>query len=464
MDPIAMVAQAAQPATEVKQVSAGQQNGAGGVFETLMSRALGIVSEADPGAKKKMAEAGDPMMWLLSALLQQTQAPVGGQPAATQAEGALQTVDAIRPAGQPAEETSGVQDSITGTAMALLQWVSANPEQFESMVSGLHSGEVGGAQLADMLGAAVMSGEPQINGFDGWQQADFVALLQSAIEGQGQQAAANPADSGDVNGALNQIKELFAQALTASGEGAQGVVQGTGIRGQQRPADGAPQAPVAAVNAAAAPVSERAAPAAAKADDNPASAGSDARGKAAADTDTVALHAAMKAYHTTVPAAAGASAPAQPEAVTAATRPGTEAFDAIVQSIRSLQNSSAGEMQIELKPEFLGKVTISLSMEEGGMVAKIAAANPRVQDSFLSQAQSLQSALADQGLKDVRVVVTSSSVQDLNLQQQADRRSQNQQQQQKRHRFITQGAAAPVAPALQAYEALYSTGTINYLA
>ncbi len=465
MDPIAMVAQAAQPATETKLTSAGANFKAGGVFEILMSREIGMISGEAKGLAKKNAGAGDPMMWLMSVLMQMSQASGAEQTEAAQADGMTQAVAGVQPEEpQPGEDKNTV---LAEAAAALLQWFTANPEQVQTFVNDLKTGSAGATQVADSISDALQGGKPQ----PGWQAADISALLQSVVAGDEQQAAAGNVETIEGNRALKQIKELFAQALTAhpaetehtpvqstAGVWAQEINSDTGLQAT-KPAE-APQAAVAS-GTQTVPAN-----AAGKASESHGSAGANAGGgtQTSGDDETVTFHAALRAYHSIVQAPSQSAESLPAKAVATATRPGTEAFDAIVQGISGLKDASAKEIQIELKPEFLGKVTIHLAMEEGGLVAKIAAANPRVQDSFLNQVNSLQSVLADQGLKDVRVIVTSSSVQDLNLQQQADRRSQNQQQQQKRNRFAVQGVETTTTPAVQAYEAFYNTSAINYLA
>jgi flagellar hook-length control protein FliK len=146
-------------------------------------------------------------------------------------------------------------------------------------------------------------------------------------------------------------------------------------------------------------------------------------------------------------------------------KPGADAFDSIVQSIATLRESTGKEMEIQLKPEFLGRVVIRLTMDGEGLVARIAAANPRVQQALQGQAGELQATLAGQGLKDVRVVVTAPPTPETSLQQQADRRGQGQREQHRRGRGAAAGVSDPLETrALLAYEAAYSAGTINYLA
>jgi flagellar hook-length control protein FliK len=123
-------------------------------------------------------------------------------------------------------------------------------------------------------------------------------------------------------------------------------------------------------------------------------------------------------------------------------------------------------MEISLKPDFLGKVVIKLSMDGGGsLIAKISASNPKVQDAMMNQAGALQSSLEAQGLKDVRIVVTSSAVADASLQQQADRRGQGDDSRNRRNAVVVDAAdAADPSSPLSAYEQAYRTGSINYLA
>ncbi len=474
MDPIALVAQAAQPASEAKPTSTGMDGKTGGVFQILMSREISLISDTIKGLSTKKAMVGDPMMlWMMSALMQVNQAAGPEQAQSAQPDVLPQVVEGSRPLEQPkAKAAIPIQ---MDAAAALFQWMSANPEQFKSLIIDQKAGEIDIARLPEAINAAMQGGDPQFIAQAGWQAEDIRTFLQSVVTGDVPPATdANGTNVVEVDGnggALKQIRELFEQVLIAqTADTEQSAVKVTpSVWMRDNNAEAGPPAakPVGLPLTAMQPKTQLvAATDAAKADGSQGSAEANDDGgmQTAGDDETVAFHAAMRSYHITARAPSQSQDSLPAGAVATMTKPGTEAFDAIVQGISGLKDASAKEIQIELKPEFLGKVTIHLAMEEGGLVAKIAAANPRVQDSFLNQVNSLQSVLADQGLKDVRVIVTSSSVQDLNLQQQADRRSQNQQQQQKRNRFAVQGVETTTTPAVQAYEAFYNTSAINYLA
>jgi flagellar hook-length control protein FliK len=177
--------------------------------------------------------------------------------------------------------------------------------------------------------------------------------------------------------------------------------------------------------------------------------------------DPVDFGFVLKAAHggETAPAVAGNEGPDAPAAAA------RQAFDSIVEKITSMRNASQQEMEISLKPEFLGRVVIRLSMDGDALVAKIAASDPKVQDAFLAQANALQSSLAEQGLKDVRVVVTSAFVPDASLQQQAEGRAQERYGRGRRNAVVVDAAEPAASPSpLSAYEQVFRTGQINCLA
>ena len=143
-----------------------------------------------------------------------------------------------------------------------------------------------------------------------------------------------------------------------------------------------------------------------------------------------------------------------------------EAFERMVDNITAMRKNGLSEMEIHLKPDFLGNVVIKLAMEGGSLVAKIVASNPQVQDAFQNQAQSLQNTLMSQGLKDVSVLVTHNAMAQSDLQQQTARQSRNSHEQQNRRNYdgIDIAEKLTATQAVLAYEEAWRTGTINYLA
>lgn len=484
MEQIAMAVPAAQPATDVNPAAGNAKAEPGGLFDQLMTKEIAKLTGPIKGhPKQKTADLM--VVWLMSAL---AAAKVTTGAAQGQADGEVNLpVAGTAQASEKTDEKEHGQTPVDAAAV-LMQWIAANPDMVQGLMEDLKTGGIDVNRLAGALveAAAIETGPSGQIALTAQQKNEFHALMQ-AVAPEGDQAVAMEPAAKNGADALAQIKKLFAEAITAeTGKETQKAepvnhtmhqeAQASVVHTAGKPADAqdAPDVPAERHVLAGDGMAIQKTPVARQAADTGKSGegladgkptGASARDTATAagkETEILPFQAAMKAYHVAAPAAVREESAAA--ATTAATRPGSEAFESIVQSITGLKESSTREMQIQLKPEFLGKVTIHLAMEEGGLVARIAAANPRVQDSFLSQAASLQAVLADQGLKDVRVVVTSSSVQDPNLQQQADRRGQSQQQQQKRNRFAVEAAESSASPALRAYEALYGTSAINYLA
>jgi flagellar hook-length control protein FliK len=351
-------------------------------------------------------------------------------------------------------------------------------------------GSAGAGQLSDadaqalsklkaLLAQGGGSGEMQ-QPLSGQNGETLEALLASLSSGNAQAGATAGVPQTGTQ-ALDEIRRLFAELVASeqTAEGAQGAAAQSAstpsllkdaLPAQQSPQDAAApkQATQGALFQAIAPGQRGDGKAATgggagllsgKAEDKTASAAKHAG--ADEKTGVSGFDATLKAVRTQPETLAAQDSKKSGE--TAAAR---QAFDSIVDRITSMTNSSQKEMEISLKPDFLGKVVIKLSMDGGGsLIAKISASNPKVQDAMMNQAGALQSSLEAQGLKDVRIVVTSSAVADASLQQQADRRGQGDDSRNRRNAVVVDAAdAADPSSPLSAYEQAYRTGSINYLA
>ncbi len=86
------------------------------------------------------------------------------------------------------------------------------------------------------------------------------------------------------------------------------------------------------------------------------------------------------------------AAPAQSEKVTATKQ---NLFDTMVKQMSADKSS----VEIELKPDFLGKVSIRLSLDENGVQARIRADDPTVKSMINGQINQLIEALNDKGVR-----------------------------------------------------------------
>lgn len=492
MENIVMASVIGQPVAD-GNIYSGVSPKADGLFGILVNAEITRLPGPAKGSEKKAGQAAsDPMILLLMSTLLQG---INTQTDAIQPVTAAGEQPAISDIQQAAPVTvTGYSDVLKELQMLL----SANTEAagaFKALFSGLGDKDGGnkvGAAMQQLLAARQLANATPDAAAAGLQtqtvQQDdsvFSALL-NVLSGTQSQQDATQATQG--NAVLNEIRQLFSELIAAEPAAAEAQASVSApvpapMRLQQTDA---PQSQEVSA-AGAVETKQLSGPAGAilhklevlikslqgkNTTEDAQAQGSPADMKTGTANElepangktkqAEAFGAAMRAYHGNSPVAAAATA--EPRAVAAAVKPGSEAFDSIVQSISQMQGTSQSEMEIHLKPDFLGKVVIKLTMDEGGLVAKIVASNPKVQDAFLNNATALQSSLADQGLKDVRIVVMSSSVQDPSLQQQADRRGQGQNQQHKRNRLAIDALEQPDLRALTAYEPAYGTGTINYLA
>jgi flagellar hook-length control protein FliK len=78
----------------------------------------------------------------------------------------------------------------------------------------------------------------------------------------------------------------------------------------------------------------------------------------------------------------------------------------MVQTITTQVKEGVQEMEILLRPEHLGKLKISLRMEEGAISAALTAADHRVQEALQPHMEEMQTLLKDKGLPVTQVEVT----------------------------------------------------------
>lgn len=507
------------PVADGMNMAARGGNKADGLFGLMVTQELARLAAPVLGEGKQEGQgAGNPMMALLmqafmAGLAQGSgTAPGNGTEPTTGTETQSDPPEAVEAAAEAqAAVYEGAQPQAIEMAVMLLQLLFPDREQQAALKELAAAKEAGGSAPLKALAAALqneVAANPPAIVPAGQEQEEFASLFQ-ALADAGDGTAAGRAAKG-MPRALEEIRQLFLELIDGgqpagqppSAEAApeQDAVDGGGSnaappvdrghgvgssaappvnRGHDvgKPADIAGmlvsrlETLIKGIRAIQAASGQSLTPITAQArSQSTTEAVAVHAGQAAPDTEPVeqtqesaVIHTAMRAYHANGPVAVPAAS-AEHKAVAEAARPGAEAFENIVESIRSLTGAAHKEMEIQLKPEFLGKVTIRLTMDEGGLVARITAANPRVADSFQAQAGTLQASLTEQGLRDVRVVVAGTTVQDPSLQQQTDRRGHGQHQQQKRGRFAVEAPEQTGGRALLAYEALYSTGTVNYLA
>ncbi len=74
-------------------------------------------------------------------------------------------------------------------------------------------------------------------------------------------------------------------------------------------------------------------------------------------------------------------------------------FDTMVEQIECMRTGESNRMVIQLKPEFLGKVTIELSLEDQGLHVKIQAEDSGVRSLIGGQIGQLAQSLAEKGIR-----------------------------------------------------------------
>lgn len=82
-----------------------------------------------------------------------------------------------------------------------------------------------------------------------------------------------------------------------------------------------------------------------------------------------------------------------------------EVIRQIVEQVELIRKPGANELSVQLKPEFLGKVNLRLTIEDGLVSAKFIAENPQVKQMLESNLAQLKQSLEEQGLKFNRLEV-----------------------------------------------------------
>ncbi|MZP30537.1 hypothetical protein GTO91_12515 [Heliobacterium undosum] len=83
----------------------------------------------------------------------------------------------------------------------------------------------------------------------------------------------------------------------------------------------------------------------------------------------------------------------------------SDVFRQIVVNSELLKKADTSELRIQLKPEFLGKLNLNLSVENGIVSVRFAAENPQVRQMLESNLNQLKQSLEEQGLRFDRVEV-----------------------------------------------------------
>jgi len=76
-----------------------------------------------------------------------------------------------------------------------------------------------------------------------------------------------------------------------------------------------------------------------------------------------------------------------------------QTFEQMIQQIKILSDAAVKQVEIQLRPEHLGKVKIDLLMENGSVVARFVSENEQAKQLLESNISQLKSALEEQGLK-----------------------------------------------------------------
>lgn len=76
-----------------------------------------------------------------------------------------------------------------------------------------------------------------------------------------------------------------------------------------------------------------------------------------------------------------------------------EIIEQMVEKISLIQSKKVSELTLDLKPDYLGKMTIKLAMEEGVLTARFLTDNPQVKNLLESNLSTLRQQLESQGIK-----------------------------------------------------------------
>jgi DNA segregation ATPase FtsK/SpoIIIE, S-DNA-T family len=104
-------------------------------------------------------------------------------------------------------------------------------------------------------------------------------------------------------------------------------------------------------------------------------------------------------------AAAQAGTSAQPALHLPADGAGVDLPQQIVQAMKLQWNDTGGDARIRLQPDYLGELTVSIRVEQGGVTASLSSDTPVVREWIESHATLLRQGLADHGLQLDRLTV-----------------------------------------------------------
>lgn len=280
-------------------------------------------------------------------------------------------------------------------------------------------------------------------------RAEAAAQGWTAIEAAFEQAGMDTADLEKLRAMLQPMESAEGMEPAAQGAG----VRETGVKevaaqsgGQQKPA-----APTAVPETAAkqAPVPQTAEPKAASVPTE--NSGDDA---AQAQTGREETTAPPKSAGThpeesvqagqPVLRAQDLSAAGQTQAINKTARTGTDIFSQLVDRAAAGLKDGTYLMDIRLKPEHLGMVTVRMALDADGLVVRIHALNNAVENTLSAQAATLEQALRDRGIDVVRVEVAQP-----NLQNGTERRDTSQDGRRQRHQNLFIRAEGDAAEAGQ---------------
>lgn len=105
-----------------------------------------------------------------------------------------------------------------------------------------------------------------------------------------------------------------------------------------------------------------------------------------------------------------------------------EIFEQVVEQVKVTVTADTSEMEVQLNPENLGKVNLSVVAKEGHITAQFVTENEVARQALESQIQQLRETLSEQGLKVDKVEV---SVSDFSFQNENQANAEEQKQQQR---------------------------------
>jgi hypothetical protein len=268
----------------------------------------------------------------------------------------------------------------------------------------------GGAGLPGGSAAEDVAGVEDEDGRGGWRPTTLGAIVSGAVS---QRGGVSKGEDGIPDGAGLQpgdIAQMIAERLDHTGTGVDDAVAGSDRDGQtESPRAGQPAARAVSEHAADGAGRQADAPPtlAAPAPGGTTPAGLPRRGSvhAAGELEPVSVPkrapgpspaTLLVSTDTSTPQVAYLGSPATVEAQTAPTE--LPVADQIVQAMRIQWRDGRGEATVTLHPEFLGNVSISLRVEQGGLTAVVRAEESQVREWIQANIGLLRERLQDQGL------------------------------------------------------------------